>query len=91
MAKERLYEYRKMRSQGVYHYFIKMQGEENWKYHNWDGPAIQPIEGEECSLRKQYFLNGIEYDQESYKEALSNREGLPWYKQAAPKGQTYRN
>ena len=91
MAKERLYEYRKMRSQGAYHYFIKMQGEENWKYHNWDGPAIQPIEGEECSLRKQYFLNGIEYDQESYKEALSNREGLPWYKQAAPKGQTYRN
>jgi len=80
-----------MRSQGAYHYFIKMQGEENWKYHNWDGPAIQPIEGEECSLRKQYFLNGIEYDQESYKEALSNREGLPWYKQAAPKGQTYRN
>ena len=91
MAKERLYEYRKMRSQGAYHYFIKMQGEENWKYHNWDGPAIQPIEGEECSLRKQYFLNGIEYDAESYKEALSNREGLPWYKQAAPKGQTYRN
>jgi len=80
-----------MKSQGAYHYFIKMQGEENWKYHNWDGPAIQPIEGEECSLRKQYFLNGIEYDQESYKEALSNREGLPWYKQAAPKGQTYRN
>lgn len=91
MAKERLYEYRKMRSQGAYHYFIKMQGEENWKYHNWDGPAIEPIEGEECSLRKQYFLNGIEYNQESYKEALSNREGLPWYKQAAPKGQTYRN
>jgi hypothetical protein len=91
MAKERLYEYRKMKSQGAYHYFIKMQGEENWKYHNWDGPAIQPIEGEECSLRKQYFLNGIEYNVESYKEALSNREGLPWYKQAAPKGQTYRN
>ena len=91
MAKERLYEYRKMRSQGAYHYFIKMQGEENWKYHNWDGPAIEPIEGEECSLRKQYFLNGIEYNAESYKEALSNREGLPWYKQAAPKGQTYRN
>ena len=91
MAKERLYEYRKMKSQGAYHYFIKMQGEENWKYHNWDGPAIEPIEGEECSLRKQYFLNGIEYNQESYKEALSNREGLPWYKQAAPKGQTYRN
>jgi len=91
MAKERLYEYKKMKSQGAYHYFIKMQGEENWKYHNWDGPAIQPIEGEECSLRKQYFLNGIEYNAESYKEALSNREGLPWYKQAAPKGQTYRN
>ena len=91
MAKEKLYEYRKMRSQGAYHHFVRMQGEEHWKYHNWDGPAIQPIEGEECKFRKQYFLNGIEYNYESYKEALSNREGLPWYKQAAPKGETYRN
>jgi len=81
MAKDKLYEYRTMRSQGAKHHFIKMQGEDNWKYHSWDGPAIEPIEGEECNLKKAWYLNGIEYDQESYKEALSNREGLPWYKQ----------
>ena len=82
MAKEKLYEYRKMRSQGAYHHFIKMQGENNWKYHSWDGPAIEPIEGEECELKKAWFLNGREYDYESWKEILKNREGLPFYKQS---------
>jgi hypothetical protein len=88
---EKLYEYKKMKSQGAYHHFMKMQGAKIWKYHNWDGPAIEPIEGEECSLKKAYYLNGMEYDFETYKEALGSREGLPWYKQTAPKGTTHRN
>lgn len=82
MAKEKLYEYKTMKSGGAKHHFIKMQGEENWKYHSWDGPAILPVD-EGSKFKKAYYLNGIEYDVESYKEALSNREGLPWYKQAS--------
>lgn len=81
MAKDRLYEYKTIRSKGAHIHLIRMKGEENWKFHSWDGPAISPIEGEESEHRKAYYLNGIEYDHESYKEALSNREGLPWYKQ----------
>jgi hypothetical protein len=79
--KEKAYEYKTMTSQGAKHHFIRMMGEENWKYHSWDGPAIEPIEGRKSTLKKKYFLNGIEYDKEIYKEVLGSREGLPWYKQ----------
>tara|TARA_R110000803_G_C11712473_1_gene287121 strand:+ start:106 stop:378 length:273 start_codon:yes stop_codon:yes gene_type:complete len=88
---EKLYEYKKIRVKGSFHHLIRMQGEENWKHHRWEGPAIEPIEGEKSEYRKQYFLNGREYNSEEYKEVLSEREGLPWYKQSAPKGTTHRN
>ena len=42
-------------------------------------------------FKKGYFLSGIEYDEEIYNEIMKEREGLPWYKQSAPKGETYRN
>jgi hypothetical protein len=32
-------------------------------------------------LKKSWYLYGIEFDQEGFSEALSNCEGLPWYKQ----------
>ena len=88
MAKERLYEYKTMRSQGARHHFIRFQGEDVWRLHSWDGPAIEPIEDEECKLKKAWYLNGIEYDEESYLEALRNREGLPWYKNPSMRGTT---
>ena len=33
----------------------------------------------------------MEYTEEVFKEIMKEREGLPWYKQAAPKGETHRN
>ena len=27
----------------------------------------------------------------TFKDIMREREGLPWYKQSAPKGETYRN
>ena len=78
---EKLYEYKTIRAKGAYHHLVRMQGEENWKHHKWDGPAIEPIPGANSEFKKQYFLNGDEYDHEKYKEILSEREGLPWYKQ----------
>jgi len=78
---EKLYEYKTIRSKGAHHHLVRMQGEENWKHHKWDGPAIEPVEGEDSEWKKRYFLNGAEYDREEYKEILSEREGLPWYKQ----------
>ena len=42
-------------------------------------------------FKKGYFLSGIEYDEATFKEIMKEREGLPWYKQSAPKGETYRN
>ena len=40
---------------------------------------------------KEYYLNGIEYDYDTWNEIMKGKEGLPWYKQAAAKGQTHRN
>ena len=50
--------------------------------HNDDGPALINRE----QKRKEYYLNGIEYDFETWNEIMKGKEGLPWYKTAAAKG-----
>ena len=47
------------------------------KLHNWEGPALIP---EGNTRRREYYLNGIKYTEEKWKEACKSREGLPWYK-----------
>ena len=56
------------------------------KFHCWDGPAIIHKNG-----KKEYYLYGMKYTNEDFKEAVRGRTGLPWYKQPAPKGTTHRN
>ena len=41
-----------------------MQGEEHWKMHRWDGPAIQPINEKDSEFKKEYYLHGIPYYEE---------------------------
>jgi hypothetical protein len=47
------------------------------KLHNWEGPAIIP---QGNNRLREYYLNGIKYTEEQWKERLRTREGLPWYK-----------
>ena len=56
-------------------------------FHDEDGPALINKE----QKRKEYYLNGIEYTFDDWNEIMKGKEGLPWYKQAAAKGQTHRN
>ena len=56
-------------------------------FHNEEGPALINKE----QKRKEYYLNGIEYDYDTWNEIMKGKEGLPWYKQAAAKGVTHRN
>jgi len=49
------------------------------KLHNWEGPALIP---EGNKRKREYYLNGIKMTEAQWKEALKNREGLPWYKGA---------
>ena len=51
-------------------------------FHNEDGPALVNKE----QKRKEYYLNGIEYDFDTWNEIMKGKEGLPWYKTAAAKG-----
>ena len=57
------------------------------KFHSMDGPALINKE----QKRKEYYLNGIEYTYDDWNEIQKGREGLPWYKKPAPKGQNHRN
>ena len=50
--------------------------------HSDDGPALINRE----QKRKEYYLNGIEYDFETWSEIMKGKEGLPWYKNPAFKG-----
>ena len=51
-------------------------------FHSDDGPALINKE----QKRKEYYLNGIEYDYETWNEIQKGKEGLPWYKNPAFKG-----
>ena len=53
-------------------------------FHNEDGPALI----NKKQRRKEYYLNGIEYDYEVWNEIIKGKEGLPWYKNPAHKGQS---
>ena len=83
--KEKLYEEKVIKYKGARHYLIRLEGDENFKHHRWDKPAIVPIrKGSE--FKKGYFLSGIEYSFEDFNEIMQEREGLPWYKTSAGKG-----
>ncbi len=51
-------------------------------FHDEEGPALINVE----QRRKEYYLNGIEYDFDTWNEIMKGKEGLPWYKTAAGKG-----
>jgi hypothetical protein len=50
------------------------------KFHNWDGPALFP-KGDK--KQGEYYLYGIRYEMEEWKEMKKQWEGLPWYKTPA--------
>jgi len=51
-------------------------------FHSEEGPALINKE----QKRKEYYLNGIEFNYEEWNEIMKGKEGLPWYKTAAGKG-----
>ena len=51
-------------------------------FHSEKGPALINKE----QRRKEYYLNGIEYDFDTWNEIMKGKEGLPWYKNPAFKG-----
>ena len=56
-------------------------------FHSEEGPALINKE----QRRKEYYLNGIEFNYDDWNEIMKGKEGLPWYKKPAPKGQNHRN
>jgi len=90
--KQKLYEYKEINSRGAIIHLTRYIGEENWKFHRWDGPAIEPY-ASDSEMFKSYYLNGIKYDEETYNTIMQEREGLPWYKNQSMKSllSDYRN
>ena len=56
-------------------------------FHSEEGPALINKE----QKRKEYYLNGIEFTYDDWNEIMKGKEGLPWYKKPAAKGQNHRN
>ena len=54
------------------------------KFHSEDGPALV----NEKQKRKEYYLNGIEFDFDTWNEIIKGKEGLPWYKNPSMRGNT---
>ena len=65
-------------------YTLEINGEN--KLHNWEGPAIINEE----QKKKEYYLNGIQYDYDTWNEIKKSGEGLPWYKQSGSTVKTAR-
>ena len=55
---------------------------DNAVFHNEKGPALI----NKKQRRKEYYLNGIEYNYDNWNAIMKGKEGLPWYKTAAGKG-----
>ena len=89
--KEKIYEYKKIRSEGVFHHLFRENSSENWKHHNPIGPAIEPVNKDNKKQKKEYYIFGIKHTLEEFKDYKQDQEGLPWFKQAAPKGTTHRH
>ena len=80
--KEKFFETKIMKTGGALHHFFKTEKNQNWQYHNFSGPAIEPIESG-SSFKKSYYLYGIKYTSEQFKELVKDRDGLPFHKTAA--------
>ena len=57
-------------------YTLEINGEN--KLHNWEGPALI----NKTQKLKEYYLNGIQYTMDEWKDIKQSGEGLPWYKQS---------
>ena len=65
-------------------YTLEINGEN--KLHNWEGPALI----NESQKKKEYYLNGIQYTIDEWKDIKQSGEGLPWYKQSGSTVKTAR-
>jgi hypothetical protein len=78
-VKEKVFEYKKIKSRGAYIHLIRVKGAQHWKFHRYDGPAIDPI-SKDSEFKKSYYLNGIQYSKDIYDDLMHQREGIPFYK-----------
>jgi len=82
---QKLYEEKTITSNGSLMRLIKIDNQ--WKLHNWDGPAVTPID-ENSKTKGSYYLYGNELSLKEWKAVLKNREGLPWYKSSSTKSRS---
>ena len=47
------------------------------KRHNWEGPALIP-EGD--NRKREYYIYGIQYSEDEWKDRKRDGKGLPWFK-----------
>ena len=88
MKKEKIYEYKKIKVNEAIHHLFRETGNQNWKHHTPDGPAIEPVISGDRSVSKEYYVFGIQKTVDEFNELKQSREGLPWYKNPSMKAVT---
>jgi hypothetical protein len=78
---EKFYETKTIRKDGALHHLYKTEKDSGWKYHNFEGPAIEPID-KNSKFKKEYYLYGIKYSMASFYEMVKDRDGVPFHKTA---------
>jgi hypothetical protein len=83
-GRPRIYETKTITNNGCRMHLFREEGQESWKLHNWDGPAIEPLsKGGEA--KPEYYLYGNLLTKDEWSATLKDREGLPWYKNTSMK------
>jgi len=83
MKKEKIYEYKKLKTKDAIHHLFREKGSNNWKLHNSEGPAVEPIDPNNKDIKIEYYLFGFIKTKEEFQEFQKNKEGLPFFKQAS--------
>ena len=56
------------------HHLFREQGNVNWKHHNPDGPAIEPVTAGDRSVSKKYYLYGLEKTKDEFKSIIMKKK-----------------
>ena len=81
--------HKKLKRDGAIYHLLRDIATKEYRIHNWEGPAIEPVD-KDCKVKRAWYINGIEYSKDDWQAMRKGREGLPPSKQKSPKGSTNR-
>ena len=57
--------HKKLKKEGAIYHLLKDIATKEYRIHNWDGPAIEPVD-KGCKVKRAWYINGIEYSKDDW-------------------------